>query len=48
MIFRVYATAENGDGHVQSLGDYEMIEDIVIRIGMFQPDIVITIETVQE
>jgi hypothetical protein len=40
----VYATGNNGDGMVQSLGEYDDVEDITIRVGMFSPDVKITIE----
>lgn len=42
----VYATDKNGSGFVQSLGEYENIEDISIRVGMFSSDIVISLERV--
>ena len=31
----MYATANDGDGHVQKIGVYDSIEDIVIHTGMF-------------
>lgn len=31
----VYATANDGDGHVQKIGVYDSIEDVVIHTGMF-------------
>lgn len=31
----MYATANDGDGHVQRIGVYESIEDIEIHTGMF-------------
>lgn len=48
MKIQVWATTENGDGFVQSLGIYDSIEDIDIRIGMFSDDILITFEYVIE
>ena len=39
-----YATSQNGDGYVQQIGEYEDIEDIEIRIGMFAPDVVISFD----
>ena len=40
----VYAVADNGDGHVQVLGEFEDVDDIKIRTGMFSKDVLITIE----
>lgn len=31
----MYATAEDGDGKIMKVGEYESIEDIVIHTGMF-------------
>ena len=44
MKYQVYAVSEKGEGHVQSLGVFEDITELVIRIGMFAPDVIITIE----
>jgi len=43
-MFNVYAINENGDGYVQEIGSYEDIDDIRIRIGMFEKDVVISIK----
>jgi len=44
MKIHVYATSDYGDGHVQSLGEFEDPEDIRILTGNFAPDIVITLD----
>ena len=44
MKYILYATSDNGDGFVQKIGEYENIEDIDIRVGMFASDVVISIE----
>jgi hypothetical protein len=44
MKYTVYATAKDGDGCVQSLGTFDNVEDIQIRIRMFSEDTVINIE----
>lgn len=31
----VYATAEDGEGKVMRIGEYEHMEEITIRTGMF-------------
>lgn len=38
----VYATEDQGAGHVQEIGRFESLEDIEIRIGIFKEDVVIT------
>ena len=38
----VYATAKNGEGFCEKIGEYESIEEIRIRIGMFADDVLIT------
>jgi hypothetical protein len=40
----VYATANHGDGMVQELGKYDFVDEITINVGMFSPDVQITIE----
>lgn len=40
----VYATMDQGDGHVEKIGEYEDITDVKIRVGMFSEDVVITVE----
>lgn len=39
---KVFATDENGDGHTIKIGEYEDLEDIEIRVGMFADNIVIS------
>lgn len=39
---KIYATNQNGDGHVQQLADQDF--PIEIRVGMFASDVVITVE----
>ena len=43
-MYTVYATSQEGDGYVQQLGEYDSVEEIMVRVGMFSPDVVITIE----
>jgi len=40
----MYATDGNGDGYVQKIGEYDNIEEIEIRVGMFNKDVVISFE----
>jgi len=40
----MYATDNNGDGYVQKIGEFEDIDEIQIRIGMFNKDVVISLE----
>lgn len=40
----IYAIGENGNGYVQKIGEYDLGEDIKIRVGMFTKDTLITIE----
>ncbi len=40
----MYATMKNGDGHVEKIGEFEDLEEIRIRIGIFTDDVVITFE----
>ena len=47
-MYRVYATAENGEGRVLLLGDYADVGDIEIIVGVFREDVVITIEEVNK
>jgi len=42
--FVVYATGDSGNGYVQEIGRYEDLEDIQIRVGLFDKDTVITID----
>lgn len=48
MSYVVYATKENGEGHVTKLGEYKDVEDIQIRAGMFHEDVVIDIVEEQD
>ena len=43
-MYRLYATAEKGKGFVQEIGSFEDVEDIEIRVELFEKDVVITIE----
>lgn len=40
----MYATNNNGDGYVSKIGEFLDLEDIEIRVGMFDKDVVITFE----
>ena len=40
----VWATSNHGDGWVQELGKYDDVDEITINVGMFSPDVQITIE----
>lgn len=40
----VYAISNHGDGMVQELGRYDFVDEITINVGMFSPDVQITIE----
>ena len=40
----VYATTNNGNGYSTMIGEYDDIEDIQLRISMFAPDVVVTLE----
>jgi len=41
MAYVLYATNKDGDGHVQVVGRFENIEDIIIRVGMYADDVVL-------
>ena len=43
-MYRLFATAEKGKGFVQEIGSFEDVEEIEIRIELFDKDTVITIE----
>ncbi len=43
MKYILYATSQNGEGHVQKIGEYEDPTDIEIHVGHFKPDILITL-----
>lgn len=40
----MYASSDNGEGHVQEIGSTDNISTFEIRVGMFAKDVVITIE----
>ena len=40
----VYTTTDNGDGFVSKIGEYDTVEEIEIRIGTFDKDVVISFE----
>lgn len=42
-MIEVYATGENGEGYVQSLGSYESTDDIRIYTSVLGPNVLITI-----
>jgi len=44
MKYTVYVTGKDGDGYVQSLGEFDDIEDIYIRTSLLADDVVITID----
>lgn len=44
MKYIVYATADHGNGFVQELGEYDDVDEIRIRVGMFSKDVLITVE----
>ena len=48
--YEIYATKENGDGHVSCIGilDTDELEEFQIRVGMFADDVVITLAEVRE
>lgn len=41
-MIKVYATTLNGNGYVAQIGEYESMDDIEIRTGMFAKDVVIS------
>lgn len=43
----VYATSRHGEGNVQLVGTYSDWDDIEIRTGHFQDDIVLTFNVVE-
>jgi len=47
-MYRVYATNQDGDGRVITLGDYADPTEIEIIVGMFSKDVIITIEEVED
>ena len=47
MKYILYATNKDGNGFVEKIGEYEDVNEVKIRIGMFSDDVVITIEQEQ-
>ena len=43
----VYATEDNGDGHVTKIGEYDDVSEIFIRTSLYGENVVITIEEEQ-
>jgi len=43
-MYILYATTEKGEGKIKEIGKYEDILDIEIIVGMFDKDVVLTIE----
>lgn len=43
-VYIVWATAQQGDGKVMKLGEYEDVTDIEINTSIIGPDVLITIE----
>ena len=48
MKYILYATDKNGEGYVQQIGEYDTLDGIQIRVGMFAKDVVINIEQENE
>lgn len=48
MKYTVYACNKDGDGHIQTIGEYEELDDIELRVGMFAKDVVLMIEEIRE
>lgn len=48
MKYIVYATDDDGEGRVMKIGEYEQVDDIILKVGMFSKDVVITIEEEHE
>jgi len=44
----VLATARHGQGYVQEIGKFDDLDDIEIRVGMFDKDVVITFSEINE
>ncbi|MCG3203968.1 MAG: hypothetical protein KCHDKBKB_00645 [Elusimicrobia bacterium] len=43
-MIKMYATDQRGDGMVTLIGEYETIDEIVIRCSLFRPEVVISFE----
>lgn len=43
MIYKIYATNDNGEGMAQEIGNYKDLHDINLHVGMFKEDVVISI-----
>lgn len=48
MKINLYATQDNGEGYVSSVGTFDDIEEVEIRIGAFARDVVLTFETEED
>ena len=48
MKYIVYATAKDGQGHVQKIGTYDDVENIILNVGMFSDDVVLTIDSLND
>ena len=48
MKYVVYATNENGQGHVQQIAEVDDITEFEIRVGMFSKDVVISFSEEKE
>lgn len=48
MTYTLYATTENGHGYCEKVGTYDSLSEISIRVGLFSPDVVLTIEEKKE
>ncbi len=44
----MYATSKDGEGFVEKVGEYEDVDDIRIRVGLFADDVVLTLESKDE
>ena len=47
-MIRVFATGNHGKGYVQEIGKFDDLDDIEIRVGMFDKDVVITFSEINE
>lgn len=45
MTYKLWAITKYGEGYTELIGEYEEVEDINIRTGMFAPDIVLHLTT---
>lgn len=44
----MYATAKDGQGYVQRIGEFEDIDEVQIRCGMFSDDVLISFSWVND